>query len=322
MPSPSINLIKSSDGTGNAAMATVQSTRAPGASTIIVDTVDNIPATFYGAMGTPHTFVDPVTAETITVISEATSRDFEGHVDGTNLEIDAMAPGNTDLGSAAGDVIIIKPTTPWANNIATTFAVAHEDDGKLKAAAPINSPQGTLANVTPVGAVLDYAGTTAPTGWLFCYGQEISRTTYAALFTAISTTYGVGNGTTTFNVPDLRGRVVAGQDDMGGTSANRLTGLSGGVDGDVLGGAGGSQSHTLTVTEMPSHSHSDSGHAHGTQAYDVAGAGSFGLQAGGGAQRAGSSGTHTGWAVLSNTGGGGAHNNVQPTLILNKIIKY
>ena len=133
MPSPSINLIKSSDGTGNAAMATVQSTRAPGASTIIVDTVDNIPATFYGAMGTPHTFVDPITAETITVISEATSRDFEGHVDGTNLEIDAMAPGNTDLGSSAGDVIIIKPTTEWANNIATTFAVAHNDDGSLKA---------------------------------------------------------------------------------------------------------------------------------------------------------------------------------------------
>lgn len=133
MPSPSINLIKSSDGTGNAAMATVQSTRAPGASTIIVDTVDNIPATFYGAMGTPHTFVDPITAETITVISEATSRDFEGHVDGTNLEIDAMAPGNTDLGSTAGDVIIIKPTTEWANNIAITFAVAHNDDGSLKA---------------------------------------------------------------------------------------------------------------------------------------------------------------------------------------------
>lgn len=133
MPSPSINLIKSSDGTGNAAMATVQSTRAPGASTILVDTVDNIPATFYGSMGTPHTFVDPITAETITVISEATSRDFEGHVDGTNLEIDAMAPGNIDLGSTAGDVIIIKPTTEWANNIATTFGVAHNDDGSLKA---------------------------------------------------------------------------------------------------------------------------------------------------------------------------------------------
>jgi len=131
MPSPSINLIKSSDGTGNAAMATVQSTRAPLASTIIVDTVDNIPATFYGSMGTPHTFVDPITAETITVISEATSRDFEGHVDGTNLEIDAMAPGNTDLGSAAGDVIIIKPTTEWANNVAEVLAQSHDDVGNI-----------------------------------------------------------------------------------------------------------------------------------------------------------------------------------------------
>jgi len=149
MPSPSINLIKSSDGTGNAAMATVQSTRAPGASTILVDTVDNIPATFYGAMGTPHTFVDPITAETITVISEATSRDFEGHVDGTNLEIDAMAPGNTDLGSAAGDVIIIKPITEWANNIATTFAVAHNDDGSLKNDS-ISSESLFTDNIDPV----------------------------------------------------------------------------------------------------------------------------------------------------------------------------
>ena len=133
MPSPSINLIKASDGTGNAAMATVQSTRAPLATTLIVNTVDNIPSTFIGTMGTPHTFVDPITAEEIVVISEATAVDFTGHVDGTNLEIDAIADGYTDLGSAANDVIIIKPTTEWANNVAELLAVAHNDDGTLKA---------------------------------------------------------------------------------------------------------------------------------------------------------------------------------------------
>ena len=133
MPTPSINLIKASDGTGNAAMATVQSTRAPLATTLIVDTVDNIPATFIGTMGTPHTFVDPITAEEIVVISEATAVDFTGHVDGTNLEIDAIPPGFTDNGSSAGDVIIIKPTTEWANNLANLLDVAHNDDGTLKA---------------------------------------------------------------------------------------------------------------------------------------------------------------------------------------------
>lgn len=127
----SINLIRGSDGTGNASVATVQSTRAPAATTIVVDTVDNIPATFMGSMGTPHTFVDPVTSETITIISEATAVDFTGHVDGSNLEIDSIAPGYTDLGSEVGDIVIIKPTSQWADNVADTLAEAHNDDGSL-----------------------------------------------------------------------------------------------------------------------------------------------------------------------------------------------
>src|SRR5262245_45971339 len=61
---------------------------------------------------------------------------------------------------------------------------------------------------TPIGAVIDYAGASAPSKWLLCYGQAVSRTTYAALFDVLSTTYGVGDGSSTFNVPDLRGRVV------------------------------------------------------------------------------------------------------------------
>lgn len=129
----SINLIKASDGTGNASTATVQTVRNSGVTTIIVDTVNNIPATFMGSMGTPHTFVDPVTSEEITVISEATAVDFTGHVSGANLEIDSIAPGYTDLGSAVGDIIVIRPTTDWANNIASVLATAHSDTGAIKA---------------------------------------------------------------------------------------------------------------------------------------------------------------------------------------------
>lgn len=146
---PSIQRIRTSDGTGNASVATVQTTRSGGASTIIVDTVQGIPDTFYGSMGTPHTFVDPVTSETITVISEATAVDFTGHVDGSNLEIDEIAPGYVDNGSAVGDIIIIRPTTPWGNNIADVFDVVHEDTGQLKAGAAdraLNAPQGFLIN--------------------------------------------------------------------------------------------------------------------------------------------------------------------------------
>lgn len=165
---------------------------------------------------------------------------------------------------------------------------------------------------SPVGVIQDYAGLTAPTSWLFCYGQAISRTTYAALFAVIGTTYGVGDGSTTFNVPDLRGRVVAGQDDMGGTSANRLTGLSGGVDGDVLGGTGGLETHTLTTAQLASHSHVKASQF-GTDGGAFADYGAWSKVGGSAAGGAGSTDA---------SGSGSAHNNVQPTIILNKIIKY
>lgn len=128
----SITSLKASDGTGNASVATVQSVRSPLATTLVVDTVQGINSSFHATMGTPHTFVDPVTSETITVISEATAVDFKGHVDGGNLEIDTIAPGFTDNGSAVSDIVIIKPTTQWADQVADVLDVAHNDDGTIK----------------------------------------------------------------------------------------------------------------------------------------------------------------------------------------------
>jgi microcystin-dependent protein len=86
------------------------------------------------------------------------------------------------------------------------------------------------------GEVVPFAGSTAPAGALFCYGQAVSRTNYAGLFAAISTAHGSGDGSSTFNLPDLRGRVVAGKDDMGGSTAGNLSG------GGTLGAGLGSQS--------------------------------------------------------------------------------
>lgn len=149
-----------------------------------------------------------------------------------------------------------------------------------------------------------FAGTAAPAGWLLCYGQSLNRADYPALFTAIGTTY--GNGSTpgvTFAVPDMRGRVPAGKDDMGGSAASRLTTAGSGVNGATLGAAGGAETHTLSTTQIPSHDHGGGatvlfGPAAGSTAYVASGVSRTGA-----------------------TGGGGAHNNTQPTLITNYIIK-
>lgn len=185
--------------------------------------------------------------------------------------------------------------------------------------------------VIPIGAVLPYFGTTAPnSAFVLAYGQAISRTTYATLFALFSTTYGVGDGSTTFNVPDLRGRVIAGKDDMGGASANRLTDQTGGLDGDVLGDTGGSETHTLTEAQLASHTHTvtTSPHSHtttlGRHSTDSGSGGAIGYYTYSGGNQtnsdvASSSASPSGTAA--STGGGAAHNNVQPTIIANYILR-
>lgn len=236
------------------------------------------------------------------------------------------------------------------NRSSDTFTIVRAQDG-TSARAFSSSDRIELRPVaalftertTPAGAIIAYAGTAAPTGWLLCDGSAVSRTTYAALFAVLSTTYGAGDGSSTFNLPDLRGRVIAGQDDMGGSSANRLTGLSGGVDGDTLGATGGDEKHTLASSEIPAHNHTasatttvsitDPGHTHSyDRANEAVGSGSssdssapwqvtLGGNTTGSATTGISATASTSVTVNNSTGGGGAHNNVQPTIILNYMIK-
>lgn len=176
----------------------------------------------------------------------------------------------------------------------------------------------------PSGAVIPFAGIAEPSGWVFCYGQELSRTSHARLFAIIGTTYGAGDGINTFNVPDLRGRVPAGLDSMGGTSANRLSGATAGsINGDVLGGFGGEEHHVLTVAELAAHAHgvNDPGHAHSipvTPSTQQADGSTNTPTAANGATSTGVAGTGI---SIQNAGSSNAHNNVQPTLILQYIIK-
>lgn len=172
------------------------------------------------------------------------------------------------------------------------------------------SATAILALLIPPGFIADWAGTSAPTGWLLCYGQAISRTTYSALYAQIGTTHGVGDGSTTFNVPDYRGRVSAGKDDMGGSAASRLTNSgtgNPGIDGSTLGAAGGSDRHTLTSAQMPTHAHNE-------RIYS-GGAGSAFVPDGVAGRSSGDAGYTT-----ENAGSSEAHPIVQPTIVMNKII--
>ncbi len=280
---------------------------------------------------------------------------------GTPLSILCMgANDNAIVGSAEVPLQLKSSVKPVWNNGTETKNILTQDD------------------VTPPGVINQFAGETAPNGYLLCQGQAVSRTTYANLFDVISTKYGSGDGSTTFNLPDLRGRVPVGLN----TSDN---------DFKALGTTGGTKTVALTLSQIPAHNHSanttvNSAGAHnhsassnstGSHTHTVSGsAASSGyhshpqiVTAGSGSSysrsdyehdgasgaypqgidcdRAGThthtvSGTaasngahshtitvnsngahaHTASTSIGNSGGGAAHNNLQPYIVLNYIIKY
>jgi len=202
--------------------------------------------------------------------------------------------------------------------------------------------------IIPTGAIFDYAGVTEPAGWLFCFGQAVSRAAYAGLFAVISTRYGVGDGTTTFNIPDDRGRVTVGWSDID-------------FDFNDVGNNGGEKTHTLITSEIPSHNHGQDSHNHGQDSHNHGQNSHNHSQnshlhqiiaandGGAGVARAtiapsGTPNTNTSATTATNIattatniaatatniaatatnqaeGGGGAHNNLQPYLVHTRIIK-
>jgi microcystin-dependent protein len=212
---------------------------------------------------------------------------------------------------------------------------AHITAGGVTGLAAASVGLAALANdvtgvLVPTGMVVPFAGSSTPAGWLMCYGQAVSRATYSALFANVGTTYGSGDGSSTFNLPDLRGRSVFGKDDMGGSAANRVTSGNSGIAGATLGAAGGDErmhQHDHTVT--------DGGHSHamdmytGQNAFTSTGAyftDRVGGQIGTGSA-SGAKGTATGGINSATTGigvddaGAGASQNMPPALVLNWVIK-
>ena len=323
----------------------------------------------------------------------------------SDLNNTATARTNLGLGSLATKSTVTLTTDvtgvlPAANGGAGTVNGIMKADGAGNVSAASSGTDYLPPSYVPSGVIWPYAGRVAPTGFLLCYGQAISRTTYASLFSAIvpslgnptvtiaspavftlnghglvngdavyltttgslptgltantiyyvyaATTntfelttarmnagtvvntsgsqsgthtlyfcpFGLGNGSTTFNVPDFRGRVVAGADAMGGTAANNLIGSNGGSYGNQ-GAVGGEPTHTLTIAEMPNHGHyNNPGYNGAVPKWD--GTTSIGLTS---SAAYGSTGAATVSSWFANTGGDGAHNNIQPTAVTNYIIK-
>lgn len=148
---------------------------------------------------------------------------------------------------------------------------------QLRSPSTTATSADVLARVVKAGSIVAWPHSTVPAGWLECYGQAISRTTYAELYAAIGTTFGVGDGSTTFNLPDMRGRSIFGEDDMGGSSADRITTSGAGFNGDTLGATGGAETVTLARANLPNETVSSTGttssasHKHFAFAEDVGG---------------------------------------------------
>lgn len=173
--------------------------------------------------------------------------------------------------------------------------------------------------LVPTGAMLIWSTDTAPTGWLLCYGQAVSRSTYGKLFTVIGTTFGIGDGSTTFNLPDLRGRLPLGQDDMGGTPANRITN----AQADSIGGSSGAEDHTLLAAEMPAHLHTIPEHTHTLPKWEGGGPDDEHDTFSSTTDRDSHPINSGSWSGNSGSvGSDNAHNNVQPYLTTNYIIKH
>lgn len=164
----------------------------------------------------------------------------------------------------------------------------------------------------PPGKVGYFAGTTAPAGWLKANGAAVSRTAYAALFAYVGTTFGAGDGTNTFNLPDLRGEFVRGFDDGRGLDGGRTFG-SEQLDGlgthahSASSATSGVHSHTGNTSQDPGHTHTgntstDPGHTHPFNAVE-----------GGGIQSGNSTGRYSDGPVAATTGTGGTHSHTITT---------
>lgn len=257
------------------------------------------------------------------IITTGASQYAIGLIDTATILVNNVSPRNAEhvngCASAAVQIqqVLGSGTTLKGSvaDLATRLAVALNATGTLELTGftglvtnhgliASSTTQMVVMNHTPIGVIQAFAGiSTPPVNWLACDGANVSRFTYSKLFAITSTTYGVGDGLTTFTLPDLRGRTIV----MVDGSANRITSAStNGVNADALGGAGGAETHIISTAEMPAHTHT-------LNTRDTSFSGTAGPP---GEQTNTTNSTRT----TNSTGGGGAHSNTQPWIALHYII--
>lgn len=249
----------------------------------------------------------------------------------TTLNVDGQGviPLRSETGMALGAGTLVAGT-PYS---ATYFSATNEF-----------VLEGFFGNpyAVPVGGLLDFVSATPPnSNFVLPYGQAISRTTYAALFLLCGSTYGAGDGSTTFNVPDLRGRVSVAPDNMGGAPANRITTAGSGVDGSTVGAAGGGQNVTMDRANLPNvtltlTTSTDGNHTHTVSSTSggflpmsfKTGSGSLDINSGGGATaqalQADAAGSHAHTGNTSSLNGNvtqTAMRLLQPSIMMPKLLR-
>ena len=243
---------------------------------------------------TDYTRSGPFTNGQLPAVNDDALNNMDVGIDNAHSEIEALA--------ALVAQKIGLPASPSTGDVLTY-------DGAAWVAEPVEVPSGI-----PTGTILDYDGDTAPTGYLMLTEdvQLVSRATYADLFGIVGTKHSAGDGSTTFGLPPAGGKTLVGRD-------------AGDSDFGTLGAVVGAKTHTLTEAELPVHDHptTETPHTHGWYAE---GGGTPITSRPGGAVGNGNVttmttlGASTGLTV-GNAGSDQAHNNIQPSLVTNKIIK-
>lgn len=192
----------------------------------------------------------PNAVNNINIMNAATGSSpvLEGVGEDTNVGVGVSAKGSTGkIELPTGDLNITSGNTTLLSgdiNITTGDLTISNGNLTFGSGSVIISDTTTSFDPLPVGLVMWNGSSTVPDGWLECNGAAVSRTTYSALFSLIGTTYGIGDGSTTFNLPDQARNVLVGK---GGTGTGTL--------GNSIGDTGGTETHTLSTSELPSHTH-------------------------------------------------------------------